>query len=66
MEVRIVNTAMTGHIRASVDLAIDEGPEPDKRFVVITIPKKQEIAAFKRDYHGKDARGLLDAAAAQR
>ncbi len=49
-----------------VDLAIDEGPEPDKRFVVITIPKKQEIAAFKRDYHGKDARGLLDAAAAQR
>jgi len=28
--------------------------------------RKQEIASFKRDYHGRDAGGILDAVAAQR
>jgi len=49
-----------------IDLAINEEPAASRRYVVITIPKKQDIATFKRDHHGKDVRVDLDAALARR
>jgi hypothetical protein len=41
-----------------VDLAVQQDPQAGQRYLVITIPQKQELASFKRDYHGKDGRNF--------
>ncbi len=50
------NSSMTVWV---IDLAIQEAIEEGRRFVVITIPSKRDIMAFRKNYHGKDARELI-------
>jgi hypothetical protein len=43
-----------------LDLARQESPEGGQRYAVITIPTRKAARDFEAEYHGKDARGLLE------